>query len=103
MKFVLSKTIGEEREIIDFLPTMVGWGRWENPEQKIECEYQLDREGNQTINEKGEVEIMVKETVKVAYKDGNNNLHHLLLREGTIWNVNPVLFIDNETERETAE
>ena len=102
MKFVLSKTIGEEREIIDFLPTMVGWGRWENPEQKIECEYELEK-GDKIINDKGEVKVIITKSVEVSYKDGNNNLHHLQIENGTTWNVNPILFVDDETENETAE
>jgi hypothetical protein len=50
MKFRLSKTVGEEREIIDFMPTMIGWGSWDNPEQLIECEYILDKDGNKYQN-----------------------------------------------------
>jgi hypothetical protein len=91
MKFRLSKTVGEEREIIDFMPTMIGWGSWDNPEQLIECEYILDKDGNKKVNENGYVLVEISKFVQPTYTDGNGNPHTITLIVGAKREVNPIL------------
>jgi hypothetical protein len=94
MKFILSKTVGEDREIIDFMPRMVSWGSWENPEQLIECEYILDKDGNKTFDKDGYVLARVLEDIRLKYTDSNDNLHRIALLPAITIKVNPILIVE---------
>lgn len=91
MKFRLSKTVGEDRTIIDFMPTVVGWGSWDDPEQLIECEYVLDKNGNKTVDENGNILAKTFERIDLKYTDGNGNHHVVGISSKLPIEVNPIL------------
>lgn len=94
--FKVSKTIGEEKEIIDFMPQVIGWGKWKNPDNPIECKYETDENGNKIINNVGEVSVKITKTVNLNYEDGNGNPHSIQLKEGTYHSIPPLLIEEVE-------
>lgn len=96
ISFRTSRIIGEEKEIVDFMPQLVGWGKWKNPDTLIECEYELDKDGKKIINDEGEVSVRIKKNVNLSYEDGNGNPHTVKLTEGTYYNVNPLLIVEED-------